>query len=63
MNTERQIIIDNKSINLRRENLKEIKELIEKNYDCQNKKLYFFIFIVVLINFGIVFYLYINKKE
>lgn len=63
MNTERQIIIDNKSINLRRENIKEIKELIEKNYDCQNKKLYFFIFIVVLINFGIVFYLYINKKE
>lgn len=63
MNTERQIIIDKKSIKLKREDINEITELIEKNYDCQNKKLYFFIFIVVLINLGKIFYLYINKKE
>jgi len=43
----------------------ELKELIEKNKNEQNKKFYFFILIVILINFGIVFYLClkINKKE
>ena len=63
MDTEGQIIIDKKSQKLRRKDIIELTELIERNYDNQNKKLYFFIFIVILINFGIVFYIYINKKE
>jgi len=33
------------------------------NYENHNKKLYFFIFIVLLINFGIINYIYIYKKE
>ena len=63
MDTEGQIIIDKKSKKLRRKDIIELTELIEKNYNNQNKKLNFFIFIVILINFGIVFYIYINKKE
>ena len=63
MDTEGQIIIDKKSKKIRRKDIIELTELIERNYDNQNKKLYFFIFIVILINFGIVFYIYINKKE
>ena len=63
MDTEGQIIIDKKSQKLRRKDIIELTELIERNYDNQNKKLYFFIFIVILINFGIIFYIYINKKE
>ena len=63
MDTEGQIIIDKKSQKLRRKDIIELTELIERNYNNQNKKLYFFIFIVILINFGIVFYMYINKKE
>ena len=34
-----------------------------KSLNTHNSKLNFFIFIVILINFGIVFYIYINKKE
>ena len=36
MNTERKIIVDKKSENLRRRDLKKITELIERNNDCQN---------------------------
>ena len=62
MNTERKIIVDKKSENLRRRDLKKITELIERNNDCQNKKLYFFMLIMILINSGVNFYIYINKK-
>jgi len=62
MDTEGKIIIDKKSKKLRRRDIIEIKELIEKNYDNQNKKLYFFIFIILLINIGILYYIFINKK-
>ena len=60
MDTEGTIIIDSKE--LRRRDIIEIKELIKKNYVNQNKKLYFFIFIILLINIGIVYYIFINKK-
>ena len=63
MDTEGQIIIDKKTKKLRRKDIIEITELIEKNYDYQNKKLYFSIFIMILMNIGIVFYIYINKNE
>jgi len=63
MDTEGQIIIDKKSKELRRKNIIEIAELIVNNYDNHNKKLYFFIFILLLINFGIVNYIFIYKKE
>jgi len=62
MDTEGKIIIDKKSKKLRRKDIIEITELIERNYDDQNKKLYFFIFIILLMNLGIVYYIYINKK-
>ena len=55
MDTEGQIIIDKKSKKLRRRDIIELTELIEKNYNNQNKKLYFFIIMVILINIGIVF--------
>lgn len=61
MNTERKIIIDKNSENLRRRDLVKITELIERNYDYQNKKLYFFILVMILINFGVNFCIYINK--
>jgi len=61
MDTEDQIIIDKKFKKLKRSDI-EITELIEKN-NYQIKKLYFFIFKIILINIGIVYYLYINKKE
>ena len=63
MDTEGQIIIDKKSKEFRRKNIIEIAELIVNNYENHNKKLYFFIFIVLLINFGIINYIYIYKKE
>lgn len=62
MNTERKIIIDKNSENLRRRDLVKITELIERNYDYQNKKLYFFILVMILINFGVNFCIYINKQ-
>ena len=63
MDTEGQIIIDKKSQKLRRKDIIELTELIERNYDNQNKKLYFFIFIVILINFGIVFIYILIKRN
>ena len=53
-------LADKKSKSL---NKRDIKELREKNHGYHNIKLYILILIVILINFGIVYYIYINKKE
>jgi len=63
MDNERQIIISSKSKQIRKKDILEIMELIEKNYNYQNKKLYAFISITILIFLVIIYFIYDNKKE
>ena len=63
MDNERQIIISSKSKQIRKKDILEIMELIEKNYNYQNKKLYSFISITILIFLVIIYFIYDNKKE
>ena len=63
MDNERQIIISSKSKQIRKKDILEIMELIEKNYNYQNKKLYAFISITILIFLVIIFSYMIIKKN
>ena len=64
MENEKQLIISSKIKELKKNQDKiEIMKLIKKNYNYQNRKLYFFISIIILIFILIIYLIYDNKKE
>jgi len=67
MDTEKHLfVVGLKSKKIKRKDIKEIRELkevIKKNYKYQNKKLYFSILIIILIYTGIIYFIYHNYKE